>query len=85
MELSAELPEETFIIESDRKINVSTGPSNSAREGENQNLLDLNVFAETKRKAAPEMIQTNDPSSVPMSPGKKLLYYAGSPGRYIKA
>ena len=25
------------------------------------------------------------PADVPMSPGKKLLYYAGSPGRYIKA
>ena len=25
------------------------------------------------------------PENIPMSPGKKLLYYAGSPGRYVKA
>ena len=29
-------------------------------------------------------IEEFDVTTVPVSPGKKLLYYAGSPGRYIK-
>lgn len=38
-------------------------------------------FYGDKKNKSPEMDGAGLP---PMSPGKKMLYYAGSPGRYIK-
>lgn len=42
--------------------------------------MKLEFYGDKKQKV-PEMETSEMP---PMSPGKKLLYYAGSPGRYIK-
>lgn len=52
--------------------------SSSAEEEEEKMKLE---FYGDKRAKSPEMDQTE---MTPMSPGKKLLYYAGSPGRYVK-
>ncbi len=46
---------------------------------EEEEKLNLDFYGAKKDARVPP----EEPPVVPMSPGKKLLYYAGSPGRYI--
>jgi hypothetical protein len=62
---------------SDRDSFIQEKTGGAAEEEERMKL----EFYGDKRNKSPEMDQT---AMTPMSPGKKLLYYAGSPGRYIK-
>ena len=50
------------------------------KEGEDEIALD---FYGNKPEDQVRVNESN-PSDVPMSPGKRILYYAGSPGRFVK-
>ena len=86
LETSCDLLPDAQLL-SDPKINASilSKPDNdSAAEtrvtnGEDQNLIDMNFYGERDESKRPADMQTE-----PMSPGKKLLYYAGSPARFVK-
>lgn len=55
----------------------TTAYSNSVVDAENE---DKEFYGDIR----PAAVSASVPQAVPSSPGSRLLYYAGSPGRYIK-
>ena len=86
LETSGDLLPDAQLL-SDPKINASIldrpdgdiSADTRVSRGEDQNLIDMNFYGERDASKAPADMQAE-----PMSPGKKLLYYAGSPARFVK-
>lgn len=71
-------PEQSIRGTVDEKIN----PSNEIHDDTpSQPLIDKNFYGDSKTLSPPPEAPAQQ---APMSPGKKLLYFAGSPGRFIK-
>jgi len=66
------------VNDSDYKNSIDTTRNSGVAAEEER--MKLEFYGNNKSKS-PEMEKAELP---PMSPGKKMLYYAGSPGRYVK-